>query len=515
MTTTAPERPAELPDAFQHMTMANALRAAMYRAPGKVALRHGAATRTYGELVTRMDRATNAAIADLGLKPGDHAALIAKNGLDYIEIVCGVAEAGAAVATVNPRLSVAEIVAICDDAQAKVAFADRDLAPRLREARFATVRRIIELGPDYEAWLATGDSPVVRPAPDELRTWVIYYTSGTTGRPKGVLCSHRSRLLSFYAKAVEYGCFGPDDRFLAITPMCFGGGLGFPMNALVFGGFTEIMDRFDAAVVLRKLADDAFTGVFMVPTHFHEMFALDPATLDRCRSAPIGTIISNAAPLSQAMKERIVAYFGPGKLHELYASTEAGLGCNIRPADQLRKVQCVGLPFPGVFIRISRDDGTDCAPDEIGELFCRSPYLFSGYWNRPDETAAAWKDGWVTVGDLARRDTEGYVYIVGRKKDMVITGGVNVYPREVEEVLHKHPAIAEAAVVGVPDAKWGERLKAFIVPKPGARVGADDVAAFCAGKLASYKIPKDVAVIAALPRNANGKVIKAELARLG
>jgi long-chain acyl-CoA synthetase len=214
------------------------------------------------------------------------------------------------------------------------------------------------------------------------------------------------------------------------------------------------------------------------------------------------------------LKEKAVAYFGDGRLHETYGSTEGGIIANIRPADQLRKRNCVGTPFPYTEVRIVDADFNECPPDAVGELFSLSPYLFNGYWNKPEETAKTFRDGWVSVGDLARRDADGYIYIVDRKKDMVISGGVNIYPREIEEVLFAHPGIADVAVVGVPDEKWGERLKAFIVPRPRHAIDLAEIGHFCEGRLAAYKVPKEIAVVAALPRNANGKVLKRELRAL-
>jgi long-chain acyl-CoA synthetase len=465
--------------------------------------------------MARIDQATNATIADLRLRPGDTAAIIARNSIPYIEIVCGLPAAGVPVATVNPRLTPAEMAAICDDAGAKVVFVEPGLADAVRALPFKTVRRIVVLGPEYEAWLAQGTSPQPRPPVDEWETWTIPYTSGTTGKPKGVMISHRSRILTFFGMAAEYGCYGPDDRFLGMTPMNHGAGIAFALAILFFGGTLDLFDKYEPEIILRRLkngcSEGPITGIFMVPTHFHGLFALAPEVLDSCRGMPLKTIICNAAPLPQEMKKKIVAYFGEGILHETYGSTEGSIVTNLRPADQLRKQRCVGLPFPNTLVRIVDDTGRECAPDEVGELFSLSPYLFNGYWGRPAETAETFRDGWVSVGDMARRDAEGFVYIVDRKKDMVISGGVNVYPREIEEVLFAHPAIADVAVIGVPDEKWGEALKAVVVLKPGATLTADGIAAFCEGKLAAYKIPKQMAVIEALPRNANGKVLKTAL----
>ncbi len=508
-------RATEIPFSFRHLALTDGVRAAMARNPAKVAYRHGDRSRTYGALLERVDRVSTVLAAGLGLGPGDHGAIIAKNSIEYMEAVLGAAQAGVALATVNPRLAPRELAAICDDARARVVFADPDSARALADVPPAGRPPVIVFGEDFEAWLARAQPLAARRAVREWDPFTIPYTSGTTGRPKGVLVPHRSRILTLFGMAVEYGCYGPDDRFLAIAPMCHGAGMIFSLAPVFFGGYAEIMDRFEPEAVLAGLAGNGITGFFGVPTHFHALMSLPPATLAAGRSATLRTVISNAAALPQAMKETLVGYFGPGLLHETYGSTEAGIVTNLRPPDQLRKQQCVGQPFPCTDVEIRRPDGSTCAADEVGELFSRSPYLFNGYWERPAETAEAWHDGWVTVGDLARRDAEGYLYIVDRKKDMVISGGVNIYPREVEEVILQHPAVADVAVIGIPDDKWGESLKAFVVTRPGAELTVGALAEFLEARIARMKQPKVVEFLAAIPRNATGKVVKGELRARG
>ena len=493
------------------MTALGSVRAAARRGPDRPAVVFEDRTRSYGDLVARSECLRDAALTTLGLAKGDHGAIVARNCLEYIEVALGLPDAGVAVATVNPRFAPAEIRAIVENAEARVVFVDPVSAVAVRGAGLAPDIRIVEFGTEYEALLAEAGTPDALPVIEEWDVWTIPFTSGTTGMPKGVLLSHRSRLLFGLVSAAEFGCFGPDDSFLVITPMAFGGGLAYPLATLASGGWFEILDRFDPEQTLRKLKSGRFTGIFMVPTHFQMLFELPQAVLDECRLPPLRALISNAAPLPQALKEKIVPYFGEGVLHELYSATEFGIVCNLRPKYQLEKERCVGTPEPHARIEIRRADGSECAPDEVGELWASSPTLFNGYWKRPEETAKAFRNGWATVGDLARRDADGFIYIVDRKKDMIITGGVNLYPREIEEVLARHPDIVEVAVIGVPDERWGERPLTFAAIREGTSLSADDIVQFCEGKLAAFKIPRDLQIIDALPRNANGKVLKTVL----
>ena len=497
------------------MTIASGVRTSALRAPGKVALREGARTLTYGQLQDRMNQVSTAAKHDLGLRHGDRVMLLAPNCLEYVEIVAGFAAAGAAVATINSRQTAREIEGIWEDCSPRVLIAHSSVAETARAAELEGIERLIVIGKDYDDWLskAAPEEPVE--TPKETDAFAISYTSGTTGKPKGIVLSHRSRVMTFLAMASEYGCYGPDDTHLAFAPMFHGGGFAFAMATAFLGGCCEIMPVFDPELVLQKLSSGAFDSTFMVPTHFHAIFRLDEAVLARYGRPPIRSLVSNAAPLPQATKERIVEYFGEGLLHETYGSTEAGCVTNLRPADQLRKVQCVGQPFPCNRIRLLDDDGQDVARGEFGELFSNSPYLFNGYWNKPDETAAAIRDGWVSAGDMARQDEDGYIYIVDRKKDMIISGGVNIYPREVEEALMRHTGVREVAVVGVADEYWGEKVKAFVVTREGEAPSDAELIDFGKESLASHKVPKEVAFIEALPRNPAGKVLKRELRDAG
>ncbi len=495
------------PDTYRPLTIASGIRASAARTPDKVAVIFGAQQRSFAALDKRINRIAHAATG-LGLARGDNVLLIAQNCIEYFEVVAGFASAGVAVATINPRQTVEEIAAIAEDCGARAVIVDSAFDELVRSASLPAVERIITVGDDLEDLIANASD---RPPDIPVQEWdnfAIPYTSGTTGKPKGVVLSHRSRVMGFYGHAAGYGIYSPDDRYLAVAPLFHGAGFSFAMNALFFGGQCELMTGFEPEQVLRGLHERRHTGMFAVPTHFHSMFDLEPKLLAARRDVALKGIICNAAPLPQATKERVVDYFGDGILHETYGSTEAGVVTNLRPVDQLRKQRCVGLPFVATHVRLLGEDGAPVAVGEVGELFSNSPTLFNGYWNKPAETEAAMRDGWFSAGDMARMDDEGYLYIVDRKKDMIISGGVNIYPREIEEVLHRHAAVTDVAVVGMPDDYWGEAVKAFVVAESGRQVSDDDIIGYCRAHVAGHKVPKSIEFIDALPRNPAGKILK-------
>lgn len=487
----------------QPLTIGRGIRAAARRSPNKPAVLFKGQALSYAKLVARAASAAAALEAIYSVGAGDRVALVASNRPEFFELLIAVSDRGAALAMLNPRLAAKEVSAILDDADVKLVIADEES----EELVSGWAGQRLLLGLPYELILE-GAKSSLGDFSRERDPFAIHYTSGTTGLPKGVPISHRSRALSVLGMASEYGCYGPDDHFLAVAPLCHGAGLAFALASLYTGGTCTLLDRYDPEQVLQILDDSEITGAFFVPTHFKQMFQLPHALRGHLRNNKLKALICNAAPLHQRDKEEVISQFGPGRLFECYGSTEAGIVTNLRPSLQLVKQNCVGTPFVATDVEL-RDDSGQLVPDgAVGELFSRSPYLFDGYWRRPDETALAIRDGWVSVGDLARRDTDGCFYIVDRKTDMVITGGLNVYPREVENVIHRLQGVADVAVIGQPDPYWGESLHAVIVPKPNASLVVTDVLAACRAALAGYKVPKTVSFVGDLPRNAGGKVLK-------
>jgi len=498
------------PGASRSILIADGIRAAAARTPGKIAIAESGRRLSFRALVERIDRISNLAHAGLGLRKGDFAAVLLPNRLEYMEIVCGLSSAGVSVATIGPAAPPPEIRFVCDDSRARVLFVAPELEEAARAAAPAAVERIIVVGPAYETLLASAAATRCRVDVTESDVFSVPYTSGATGRAKGVMLAHRGRVLSCYAMAAEHGCYGPDDRAVATTPMFHGAGFLMALVPIFFGGSVEILPRFDIERLLEAVSTNAATSVYMVPTHFAAMFALGKAAR-RYDLRSLKAVISGTAPLAQSMKARIIEVFGEGRLYERYGTTETSIATVLRPADQLRKIACVGQPLHATYLRVLDDEGKDVPTGEVGELAVASPYLFAGYLNLPEATARATHGDWFVTGDLARLDEEGYAYIVDRKNDMIISGGENVYPREVEEILLSHSAVAECGVIGAPHAYWGEAVTAFIVLRPGMNASAEDLMAACRERLSRYKVPKDIRFLPTLPRNTMGKVLRRAL----
>ena len=493
------------PHSSRSITIADGIFASASRTPRKVAIREGERSLTYTQLAERTVRVANVVHGHFGLAHGDRAAVFMPNRIEYLEIVCGLSSAGVAACTIGPTASATEIRFICEDSSARVLFVAPSLADAARAAVGDIVPHIVSLDAGYEELLKRARPDSLPVETDWEDIFSIPYTSGSTGRPKGVMLSHRARVLSSYAMASEHGCYGPDDRAVATTPMFHGSGFLMALAPVFFGGFVELLPSFNIEQLMRKIEEVSATSVYMVPTHFSSLFAMGDAR-HAFNHSSLKSVIVGTAPLSQAMKVRIVDYIGEGKLFERYGSTEASIVTALRPKDQLRKQQCVGLPLPATQIRILDADGKEMPPGEVGELYSTSNYMFSGYLNMPDAAAKSMRGEWFSASDLGRLDDEGYLYLVDRKHDMIISGGENVFPREVEEVLLAHPAIDQAAVVGLPHEHWGEQVVAFVVIREGMNVSDDELKAACRERLSRYKVPKEFRLVSDLPRNRMGKI---------
>jgi long-chain acyl-CoA synthetase len=416
---------------------------------------------------------------------------------------------------VNPRLVTGEVDYIVGHSEAKAIVVDDALSEMTAPVVAAHAPSLVlslggtQLGADYEAAIAGASPADAGIEVDENEPFCVAYTSGTTGRPKGVQISHRSRSLTFYGTALEWG-LGPGRRTIAVAPLYHGAGFAFGYGALHVGGELWMLRAFDAEGLLAMIEASRAQSVFLVPTHAQMIRALGEDAISRHDASSLETLYFNAAPMPHPLKVWVSEAFPHVGLHELYGSTEAGIVSNCRPADVLRKPGSVGPPWLMTEVRVVDDDGIAVGPGGTGELFSRSPYLMNGYLKDPEATAACTtEDGFLSSGDVARVDSDGFLYIVDRKKDMIISGGVNIFPREVEDVLVTHASVREVAVVGLPSETWGEEVAAFVVA--GAQVTAADLDAHCREALAGFKVPRRYEFVESLPRNAAGKILKREL----
>jgi acyl-CoA synthetase (AMP-forming)/AMP-acid ligase II len=405
----------------------------------------------------------------------------------------------------------AELAKICDDCAPRVLFVHESLEATARAADLGADVRIVVIGRDYDEWLASARP--VRPEVDPSRTeaaW-LQYTSGSTGVPKGAVISQHTRVLQYLVSAAEYGFFTPRDHHLVIGSLAHGIGSGKALTTLFGGGACSLAPMFHPERIVRMIGSRQITTTIIAPAHLRALLELPDATLARADLTSLRGLICGGAPLSQATKEEAIERIGDGILWEDYGSTEVPVIASLHPEDQLRKHQSVGRPYLGNSIVLLDGEGQAVAPGEVGELHVRSPYVFLGYWKRPEETAAAFRGRYYRTGDLARIDDEGYIYLLDRVHDRILSGGYTVSAREVEDVIADHPSIADVAVFGVPDDVSGEAVRAAIVVRPGDELPDGDLLAFCEQRLSLYKRPKWIDRMEQLPRGPTGKVLRTEL----
>jgi fatty-acyl-CoA synthase len=490
--------------------------------PHKEAVRELASGRrfSYADLDGRIDALT-AYLASIGVGRGDRVALLAHNGVEYFDLQFACARIGSIAVLLNWRLTVPELEYILNDSSPRllihdVAFAEaaQELQRRCAIASLLCIDTSAGSGPatnPYEATLAAfagQAAPRAELTHDDVST--IMYTSGTTGHPKGAMITHGMNFWNCTNLGIPSGV-GLDTVHLSVLPLFHTGGLNCYSNPVLHaGGTVVIMRTFDPGRALEVIGDPAhgITHFFAVPAPYQFMMQhpdFVTTDLSRLRSAGVGGAPC-ALTILQTWAARGVL------LMQGFGMTETSPACIfLDPADAIRKLGSTGKVLMHTEMRIVNDDGGDCGPNEIGELWVAGPNITPGYWNRPDATAASFEGRWLKTGDAARADEEGFVFIVDRWKDMYISGGENVYPAEVENVLYQLPQVAEAAVIGIPNEKWGEVGLAVLVLKPGQTLDKSTVVGHCGERLARFKVPNDIAIIEALPRNATGKVLKREL----
>jgi acyl-CoA synthetase (AMP-forming)/AMP-acid ligase II len=488
--------------------------------PDKIGARDSRRAVTFAQWSERANRLGNALLA-LGLRKGDRVALLGYNCLEWMEMYVALARAGLIAVPINFRLVPAEIEYIVNHCEARAFIAQDELAGRvdsIRDGLGIVSGGYVQFGSSkaaagwqsYEELIAraSANAPDVDVVPTD--TWALMYTSGTTGRPKGAIRNHAGSALISLVSALDMG-FARDHTALLVMPLCHANSLYFSFTFTYMGATCVIDDRksFDPEHLLRTLCERHVTFTSLVPTHYVMMLDLPDAVKAKYDVGKVSKLMISSAPARRETKLAIMEHFRNSQLFELYGSTEAGWVTLLRPDEQLTKLGSVGREWTGSGpVRILDSQGRDVPDGEVGELFSCTPYVFDGYWKDPGKTADAFRGAWCSVGDMARRDQDGFYHLVDRKSNMIISGGENIYPSEVEAMLAAHADVQDVAVIGMPDAKWGEAVHAVIVRREGGKVTEAELLEWCRDRIAGYKRPRVIEFIeeSQMPRTATGKI---------
>jgi acyl-CoA synthetase (AMP-forming)/AMP-acid ligase II len=501
--------------------VADILREQARRFPDRVALRFEGRDTSFRELDRLADRAAQA-LTGLGLKPGDRLAWIARNLGVFWETFFGCARTGVVMTPINWRLAPAEIAAILADSTAPVLIAEKIFVEPLTAAGARLPRTFLLETPgetSFEGLLEKSEARAPEFRPDRDTVIVQLYTSGTTGLPKGVVLANRAYHASGES-GLKVGIMTPrDDRESALhaLPHFHIAGVNFGLMGMS-RAMPVIQHRvFDPSALVAEAQKGVPLVSFMVPAMI--LMMLEAAKAAKAPLTAFSNLMYGAAPMPEPLLDAAMAAMPNAEFTQFYGMTETtGSASYLAHADHAagnpRRVSA-GRPWPGNEIRIvDPETGAELAAGALGEIVLKTGALMEGYWKKPDATAAAVRGGWYHTGDAGKLDDEGYLFVLDRVKDMIISGGENIYPAELENVLAAHPAILEAAIVGKPDPKWGEVVKAFIVTRAGRDLSAPDVVDFLKPKIASFKLPRDVAFLPALPRNPSGKILKTQLRKM-
>ncbi|NUS43791.1 MAG: long-chain-fatty-acid--CoA ligase [Mycobacteriaceae bacterium] len=500
------------------MYVTQALHQALQQEPDRIATIFRDRVRTVRESADRVARFAGA-LRSLGVAPGDLVAILALNSDRYHEYFYAVPWIGAAVHPVNIRLSVPEILDTLRRSDTRVLLVDDTFAPLVAELQFDGLRTVVHIGDgdplgdalSYEELLsATDPVPDTRTGGDSVLA--VLFTGGTTGVPRGVMLSHDNVVVSALGVLASGHVVSPHGRLLHAAPMFHVGGIAYWAAGNVHGAEHVIVPMFDPAAVLGAIARHAVTDALLVPTMIQRL--VDSPELGDYDCGTLRHLVYGASPISESLLQRARAAFPSAGFTQVYGMTElAPTATLLSPSDhdepELRRA--AGRAAPHCEIRVVDPTGGAAPPGEIGEIVVRGGNVMLGYLHQRDETAKVVKDGWMHTGDAGYLDDRGYLFVVDRIKDMIITGGENVYSAEVENALAKHPAVAAAAAIGVPDPEWGERVHAVVVLKPDMSASADELRTHCAALIANYKVPGSFAFTDALPLSAAGKVLKREL----
>jgi len=454
----------------------------------------------------------------LGLRKGDIICQLQGNSIEHIELLYAIAKGGMIRLPLDPRGEKSEFIHIINSFEPAALVFEEDFAAVVTQLRpQLSCARYIYIGPqpppDTRSYEDLAKKfPQTEPDIEvgEGDPYLVQSTSGTTGLPKAALLSHGGMIKRALIRAVDLNNHS-QGIYLAVTALANTGSTFYGLSQLYIGGTVILRNRFDVQDTLQTIQQKRITNISMVPVMWERI--LQAPNLKEVDLSSLEIAISYGAPLHQGLKEKLIKHVSPN-LVEAFGLTETGPITNLMPHDQLRKVNSVGQPTMHTRIKIIGNEGEELPLGEEGEIVVQTPYLFMGYLKNPEETERVLRGGWFYTGDIGKLDEEHYLYITGRSKDMIISGGYNIYAEEVERVIAAHPKVQEVAVIGVPDERWGEAVKAIVVPKPAEKVTEGEVIEFCKANLASYKKPQSVEFVANLPRSGAGKVAKNRLRQM-
>jgi acyl-CoA synthetase (AMP-forming)/AMP-acid ligase II len=467
---------------------------------------------SYAAVTAEVDRVVKR-LYELGCRPGDAIGTCSRNSIEVVELMHAAAHLGLRFVTFNHWLRSSELSHLMEHSQVKLVLADASTVETVVAATAGLRCQVVTTGPgtaDVRTWASLtepleGDLP--RAADDDRPFWMMY-TSGTTGSPKAVLRTMDNTMKCLWYGVIEFG-YTRDDTFLALAPM-FHGVSFLPLMVLQVGGHVVVHSEFDPAAVIRSIHDKDVTASFMVPTMLHKL--TEQPDFESLNQSSMRVLITGAAPSTSELKRTLYTVF-PDSLYEFYGATETGFITVLPPAVAASRPGSCGRVAFGMEVGIFDDLGNKVPTGAVGEIATRCDGGFTEYFGDGGATATVFNDGWFPTGDLGRIDESGFVYILDRKKDVIISGGENIYPREVEDILNGYPGIAESAVVGVPDVQWGEKVQAFVVAEDGVEIDTENLQVHCRTNLAGYKCPSSVQLVPELPKNSTGKILKRELRR--
>jgi acyl-CoA synthetase (AMP-forming)/AMP-acid ligase II len=508
------------------LNLGQILRVNAKKFPDRIAIKDCTRNFTYPELNRRANKLAHG-LGLLGLRKGDKVAVLLENSIEIVEAYLATAKTGIVIVPINFRLVSREVEYIAENSDATAFIVHdeftetvdpiRDRLKNIPADRYIVVGQPRDGYRSYDALIqdAADTEPEAEVLPRD--TWILIYTSGTTGRPKGVVRSHESHIAFYLINAADFG-FNEHDVCMNVMPLCHINSTYFTFTFTYIGGsvYVHPARSFRAEEILEIVEREKITFISLIPTHYNLILNAPEQGRQRDVSS-IRKLLCSSAPVRKVMKQQIAEFFPGVELYEAYGSTEAGIVTILKPEYQMQKLGSIGFESLGTdFVKILDENGNEVPAGEVGELYSRGPMLFDEYYKLPEKTASSFRKGWFSAGDLATRDDDGFFHIVDRKDNLIITGGEHVYPSEVEEVVGNHESVFDCAVIGLPDDKWGEKVAAVVIPKPGIDKNAikeQDIIDCCKAGLAGYKRPKEVIFIDPddMPRTPTGKILHRKL----